>query len=444
MHLIAVAAAALGQRPVVAHRDREEVVHQVRVLHLVVAAHEAAGLEVVRRAGATLAEQPLQPDQRPPLHREIGRHRHGLAGLVLDVDLEVVLEVLPHPGQVRDDVDPERAELAGGADAGQLKQLRRVDRAAADDHLARVHRAAAAPAAAVLHAGRARALEHDPRGERARLDLEVLAPHHRVQVGAGGRQPLAVVHVAVERREALLAIAVHVLGERVARLLDGLEERVEERPLRRPAFEHERSVVAAEGIVRRRRQAVLHPLEVRKAVRVVPGLHPVVGGPALVVHRVAALEDHPVDRARPAEHLPARVVDPAAAHVRLRLGLVLPVVEAAADRERERRRHVDEDVPRIVGAARLQHEHARARVRRQPVRQRAAGRPSAHDHEVVARVHVSILCALQFPAHLGYPLTEWVPREGQEVLDRRGVSDGDQQVDSAQEQDQSDQEPFIQ
>jgi hypothetical protein len=52
------------------------------------------------------------------------------------------------------------------------------------------------------------------------------------------------------------------------------------------------------------------------------------------------------------------VVDPAAVHERLGLGLVLPVIEAAADREGERGRHVDEDVEGVVGAAGLEHEHA--------------------------------------------------------------------------------------
>jgi hypothetical protein len=37
---------------------------------------------------------------------------------VLDVDLEVVLEVLPHTRKVRHHVDAERAQLARRADAG--------------------------------------------------------------------------------------------------------------------------------------------------------------------------------------------------------------------------------------------------------------------------------------------------------------------------------------
>ena len=69
---------------------------------------------------------------RKPIH---GRFRHCRAGYidtgwragVLDVDLEVVLQVLTHAGQVVDDVDAERLELRGvaharraGAAAGEL------------------------------------------------------------------------------------------------------------------------------------------------------------------------------------------------------------------------------------------------------------------------------------------------------------------------------------
>src|SRR5262249_44533597 len=65
---------------------------------------------------------------------------------------------------------------------------------------------------------------------------------------------------------------------------------------------------------------------------------------------------------------------------------VLPVVEPAADGEGERRRHVDEHVPAVVGPACLQHQHPGGRVGRQPVRQGAAGRAAARDHVVIARL----------------------------------------------------------
>ena len=379
-------AAALGQRAVVADRDRQEVEHQVRVGDVVVGADEAARLEVVGRTRAGLAQDPLRPDARPPLHREVGRHGDGLRARVLHVDLEVVLQVLPHAGQVGDDADPVRAQLVRRADARQLEQLRRVDRAAAEHDLARPDAVRAAPAG-VVDAGRARAVEADAQHLRERDHVEVGPAHHRVQVRARGGEPAPAVHVAVEGGEALLAVAVDVVGERVARLLHGGEERVVERAVRRSALEHERPLLAAEDVIVRRREAGLHPLEVRQAVRVVPLLHAGVARPALVVHRVAALEDHPVDGARAAEHLPARVVDPAVAHVRLGLGLVAPVVEAVADRERERRGHVDEEVPERVRAAGLQHEDGRRGVGGEAVGQHAAGRAAAHDHVVVAVAH---------------------------------------------------------
>ena len=209
---------------------------------------------------------------------------------------------------------------------------------------------------------------------------------HRVQVGAGGREAAAAVHVAVEPGEALLAVAVDVVGEVVPRLLGGLEERAEERVGGRPLLEHERAVAApplvgADGAVDE--QAGLHPLEVGQAVGVAPLLHARLGRPALVVHRVAALEDHPVDARRPAEHLAAGVEHPAAVHVGLGVGPVLPVVEAVADRDRQRRRHVHERVDPPVGVAGLEDQDAGAGIGGDAVGERAAGRATTHDHHVV-------------------------------------------------------------
>src|SRR2546426_564307 len=82
--------------------------------------------------------------------------------------------------------------------------------------------------------------------------------------------------------------------------------------------------VAAPGVVPRRGQAVLHPLEVRQAMGVVPGLHARGRRPAIEVERVATLEDHPVDRRRPAEDAAAGVIDPTAAHERLGLRAIAP------------------------------------------------------------------------------------------------------------------------
>ena len=62
VHLVAVALG--GRRAVVADGDRQEVEHQVGVVDVLVAAGEAAALEVVGGAEAATVEQPLVADAR--------------------------------------------------------------------------------------------------------------------------------------------------------------------------------------------------------------------------------------------------------------------------------------------------------------------------------------------------------------------------------------------
>ena len=166
--------------------------------------------------------------------------------------------------------------------------------------------------------------------------------------------------------------------------LHRLEESAEERVSDRPPLQHQRAVAAA--VLVGPGQAGLHALEVRQAMRVVPARHARTCRPAGVIERVATLEDHPVDAARAAEHLPASVVDAPPVQIRLGLRLVLPVVEPAADRERQGGRHVDENVPPVVRPPGLQHQNP-VSGGGQPVGQRAARGPAADDEEVVAFRH---------------------------------------------------------
>ena len=111
MHLVAVA--LHRRRPVVTDRDRQEVEHQVRVRDVVVAAGEAAALEVVRGARPAPEEEPLETDPRPVPPQLGRRHGDGLPAAVLDVHLEVVLEVLADARDVGDDVDAVPPQLLG-------------------------------------------------------------------------------------------------------------------------------------------------------------------------------------------------------------------------------------------------------------------------------------------------------------------------------------------
>ena len=238
----------------------------------------------------------------------------------------------------------------------------------------------------VADARDALAVEQQLRGEAAGADLQVGAPHGRVQEGSRHRQAAAAVDRALPGGEPLRLGAVDVRGALEARLLRGLEERLEQRVGDRSALEPLRAVVAAHraGLAD---VAGLQPLEVGEAVRVVPRGHARLGAPPVVVRRVAALEDHRVDAARAAEQPAPRVRDAPTVQEGLRLGLVPPVVEAAPDRHAERRGHLDREVPPVVRAARLQQQHAVGRVGAEPVRQDGSRRSGPDDHEVVLVPH---------------------------------------------------------
>ena len=75
----------------------------------------------------------------------------------------MVLQVLADARPVGDDVDPERAEFRRRPDAGELQQLRRIDRPAAKNDLAPRANLELTPVAPVMDADGAAPLECDLR-----------------------------------------------------------------------------------------------------------------------------------------------------------------------------------------------------------------------------------------------------------------------------------------
>ncbi len=377
VHLVAV---ALGRRrTVVANRDRKEVEHQVRIWLIRIRLHERSGLEVIRRRRPP-TEQPLEPDPRRPPFRQMRLHRHRFLAGVLDVHLEVVLQILADTGKVTDHVDAEAPEVIGVPDAGELQELRRVEGTTARDHLGPTRRVARSPLP-VLDPDTTGSLEQQSVRGGTGDQREVRAIEHRVQIGTGRTEPAPAHHVLVEGGEPLLTEPVDVVGPAEAGLWPGLEPRLEQRVGSGAAFEREWAIITTPLVGAG--QALLHPLEVRQAVAIVPGFHARPFGPLLIVGRIPSLEDHAVDARRPAEHLAPSVIDPPTTHVRLGLALVLPVVEAIADRMGERRRHVDEDVPLPVGPPGFDHQDLVGRIGAQPICQRTTGRATADDDVVV-------------------------------------------------------------
>src|SRR5690606_21988710 len=75
-----------------------------------------------------------------------------LGGAVQGADVEVVLQVGADPGGVVQHLDPVMSQVVGRADAREHQQLRRIDGAPAQQHLAPGPGVDPAPADAVVHA----------------------------------------------------------------------------------------------------------------------------------------------------------------------------------------------------------------------------------------------------------------------------------------------------
>src|SRR5213594_4106526 len=107
--------------------------------------------------------------------------------------------------------DADSAEMVRLTDARQHEQLRRVEHAAGEQHLACGRRLMEATVSGVLDARRSRSFEDHPGRERVRLDREVGPPHGRSQKGHGGAAAPAVANGPLTTPEALLLPPVVVL-----------------------------------------------------------------------------------------------------------------------------------------------------------------------------------------------------------------------------------------
>src|SRR4051812_6500787 len=267
--------------------------------------------------------------------------------------------------------------MVGRADARQHQQLRRADRARAEEHLTlRAHRLLAAAAVAQHHPDGALALQRDPRDVRARAHLEVRAVPRGAQVRVGGRPAAAVALGDLHERRAVLLGAVVVGDARDADALGGLQEAPRQAARRALVHDVQRP---ADGVVLGGAALVVLGLEEVGTDVLPPPAARALGLPQVVVQRPAADVQHGVHRARPAQGLAARDEQRAPVAVRLGLGAVVPV-QLGVELLGEARR--DHDVGVAVLAAGLDEQHPDGRVLRQPVGEDAAGRAGADDDVV--------------------------------------------------------------
>ena len=120
--------------------------------------------------------------------------------------------------------------------------------------------------------------------------------------------------------------------------------------------------------------------------------------------------------------------DSTAVHEGFRIGLITPVIAFVADRNRQCGRHVDEDVPPIIGTTGFEYQHLVAGVFAEPVGQNATRGTAADNNEVVLHSQVSgfHVYRLQLRVVLDRPLGILAPDARHFVaakwnLDRRDV-----------------------
>ena len=287
----------------------------------------------------------------------------------------MVVVVGADAGRILHHCDPHLAQMLCGSDAAEHQDLRRLDRSGAEDHLAP---RAEHPPVGQLDSGRAAPFDQHPRDMRAGLQVDVAARHRRAQHRARGGlapavadQPLA---AAVTFR--VRAVKVGAGGELQ------LAQRVHEGVVEPVRVRHDLHVHRARCPVEHALGIVLVVLgagEIGQHFGVGPAGRAQVR-PVVVIGRMAAEIDHPVDAARAADHSPARHRDRPPGHARLRHRGKAPVGRLPPDRGGDEGGHMDERMG--VVPAGLDHAGGAVGSLPQPRRQRRARRARAH-HDVI-------------------------------------------------------------
>ena len=226
-----------------------------------------------------------------------------------------------------------------------------------------------------LDADAAASVDDQPPRARSGQDLEVRRVGDRRQEGRRHALAHAVLDVELRVRHAVELLAVVVVVERDPGLLGGVDDRGVDRVrlvLRQHVQRPADPVVLARTPIE-----VLGPLEQRQHVGVAPAVVPQVR-PGVVVAAMTARVDHPVQRARSAEHLAARPLQLAVRARCLGDRAVAPVLLAVPQLE-DARWVVDRRVD--IRPARLEQHDAGARVDETP-RDDGSGRPGPDDDDV--------------------------------------------------------------
>ena len=291
----------------------------------------------------------------------------------------MILQVLADALELVANLDARLLQHLALTDPGKFEDLRAADGAGRQQHLAARLDETLLATDRVAHARGALVVERDGFDLGVRDDAQVGAPGSILEIGDRRRAAPAIADGGLVVARTLLRGAVEVVRRGDARLDTGRDERGAQRIV----DVHVRDREGAAGAVQLAFAALLALclLEVRQHVREGPADIAELA-PHVVVARLTAYVEQPVDRARAAEDASARPGDIAAAEMRLGACRVLPGDVGIVHRAEIAAGNVDPGVG--VFAAGLQQRDRHARLLAQPVGEHAARRSGSHDDVVVA------------------------------------------------------------
>ncbi len=303
--------------------ERDQVELDVRALALPARAHERAGIARAHRERTAPRNQVAQARRdaaRPTAERVVERDR--VRAFPNGAHVEMVLQPFAHAGGIQHDRNAVALQQRARADAGELQQLRRIERTTAQQHFAcRIGRVPLT-STQILDAARARAIEANARGKRLRFDAQICAFSRGPQIcyGATGAAALARRRLVVAR--AFLARTVEIVIACDAEFARGGDEGIAQRmPVGQIAYLERTAAVV---VFARTALLVFRFAEVRQHLGVTPA-RVAERGPSVEVFALAANVHQAVDGTRSAEHLAARAEHATVIQLRLRLGLIHPV-----------------------------------------------------------------------------------------------------------------------
>src|SRR5262245_39717253 len=218
----------------------------------------------------------------------------------------MVPQILTHARQMVSDLDAEPLEAVALADAGELQKLGRGDGPRRHDHLVGCTRLALEPPDAIAHPHTAMTLEQELLGQRVGLDAEVAPRARRIEVTARRAHAPAPADGGLRHGDAFLIRAVVIAIALDPDAFSGCKNAiVEPAALIGVRYDDRPLPPTNVGIAA---PIAFDTLEDRQYVLVAPAAISELC-PMIVVLPLATHPNHAVDRARSAQHAPARYGD---------------------------------------------------------------------------------------------------------------------------------------